>query len=62
MAKFGATGFPAREDGDRDGGGGGRCGHGADCLDELVVRFDEEWKAEDFVRLVDTYLHPMPTA
>ena len=53
-SKFGASGFPDFADPGFpwSHGGGGRCGHGdgGDCLDELVVRFEEEEKAEDFVR------------
>ena len=53
MSKFGATGFPViavMEGGGVSHAGDGTCGHGDDCLDELVVRFEQEWQAEDFVR------------
>lgn len=54
--KFGASGFPDFADPGFpwSQGGGGRCGHGdgGDCLDELVVRFEEEERAEEFVRFV----------
>ena len=54
--KFGASGFPDFADPGFpwSHGGGGRCGHGdgGDCLDELVVRFEEESQAEEFVRFV----------
>ena len=46
--RFGAAGF--LEDDSSRGGGLGRCGRGDECLDELVARFNEEWKAVDLVR------------
>ena len=53
VSKFGATGFPViavMEGGGVSHAGDGTCGHWDDCLDELVVRFEQEWQAEDFVR------------